>query len=74
MDGKDSDTQSSVPHVTIKAPTFSENSVILFFKVFDAQFKLGRITSNETKYFHAISSIPMEYLVVAKRRDRFKQL
>jgi hypothetical protein len=63
----DSVSQLTLPHVTIKAPAFSENSVIFFFKVFDAQFKFGRITSDETKYFHAISSIPMEYLEILPR-------
>ena len=52
---------SNIDHVSVKIPSFFANT-ILWFKQVEASFNLGRITEETTKYFHLISSLPVELL------------
>lgn len=55
---------SFVPHVQVKIPPFMEMAVTGWFTIIEAQFSLGRITVQATKFYHAISAMPGE--VVAR--------
>lgn len=49
-----------VRHVAIKAPQFMETSVNGWFSIMEAQFHLGKVTTEETKFYHILSSLPAE--------------
>ena len=47
-----------VQHIAIKPPIFSATNPNAFFHIFEAQFHLARVTSEETRFFHVLSSLP----------------
>lgn len=47
-----------IHHVSVKPPPFMETAVKGWFAILDAQFHLARITSDETKFYHVLSSLP----------------
>ena len=57
---------SSIPvqcaSVAVKVPPFMENSVSNWFLVVEAQFKIARITSPDTRYYHVIGNLPTSVL------------
>ena len=59
-------SESSLPvqcaTVTVKVPPFMENSVSNWFLVVEAQFKIAKIVSSETKYYHLIGNLPTSVL------------
>ena len=48
----------NVNAVSIKTPVFSEASANGWFSILEAQFNIGRITSPQTKYYHALQGLP----------------
>lgn len=47
-------------HVSVKAPAFMPNSVLGWTTIMEAQFELSKISSSQTKFFHAVSALPPE--------------
>lgn len=47
-----------VRQVTIKSPPFYRQNTKTWFAQLEAQFMLARITSNATKYYHALAALP----------------
>lgn len=66
-----STTHISVPQaasaVSIKAPVFTERNPSAWFLILDAQFHLGNITSEATKFYHAVAGLPPD--LIAKLPD-----
>uniref|UniRef100_A0A1I8IFH7 Integrase catalytic domain-containing protein n=1 Tax=Macrostomum lignano TaxID=282301 RepID=A0A1I8IFH7_9PLAT len=50
--------QQAVAAVSVKAPPFYRNNPDAWFQTLESQFKLARITSEETKYHHLVSNLP----------------
>ena len=50
--------------MAIRPPPFMETAVSGWFAILDAQFHLANISSNDTKFFHVLSSLPAD--VVAR--------
>ena len=49
---------TSASAVAVKAPMFTEKAPLAWFKILEAQFHLANITKNETKFYHALASLP----------------
>ena len=49
--------------VSIKLPQFMESSVMGWFTIAEAQFKLRHITDTATKFYHILSFLPPEVVV-----------
>ena len=49
-----------VHHVSVKPPPFMETAVRGWFAILDAQFHIARITNDQTKFYHVLSSLPPE--------------
>ena len=47
-------------HLSVKAPTFMETSAAGWFQIMEAQFHIAKISSEETKFFHIVASLPPE--------------
>lgn len=48
----------SIHRVSIKVPPFYRRNVTAWFKTLESQFKLSRISSQETKYHYLVSNLP----------------
>lgn len=48
----------STAAVRVKAPEFTESSAGAWFLIMEAQFRLGRLTIDSTKFYHVLSSLP----------------
>jgi hypothetical protein len=44
--------------VAIKAPIFTERAPTAWFRILEAQFHLAGVGRNETKFYHALASLP----------------
>jgi hypothetical protein len=49
-----------VATVAIKAPSFTERAPVAWFKILEAQFHLANITKSDTKFYHALASLPAD--------------
>ena len=47
-------------YVSIKPPSFSDTAADGWFGVMEAQFSIAKITSEQTKFFHAVAALPPE--------------
>lgn len=63
-DLKLSEEEENVQHVSIKAPSFMEDSAQAWFSILTAQFEIANIRSDRTKFFHTLASLPPD--VVAR--------
>ena len=52
-----SESIDSIPHVTIKVPTFYKHALDTWFVHLEAQFALRNITASSTKFYWAISAL-----------------
>lgn len=48
--------------VTVKAPKFTENSPVNWFRILESQFFLGGIVTSQTKFYHSLSHLPPDVL------------
>ena len=48
--------------ISVKIPPFMEGSVANWFLIIEAQFKIARIVSNETKFYYVIANLPTTVL------------
>ena len=55
----DADT---VQRVAVKVPPFMETAVPAWFKILEAQFHLSKIVCSQTKFYHALSSLPPDVI------------
>ena len=51
---------TNIEQITIKAPSFLETAASAWFAILEAQFHLRNITSQETRFYHALSALPPE--------------
>ena len=58
MPNEEDTSSSQLHHVSIKPPPFMETAVSGWFAIFDAQFHLRKITSEETKFYHILAALP----------------
>lgn len=54
-------SDSSLYHVSVKVPPFWPDKPTLWFAQLDGQFALTKITSDATKFYHAISVLDYKY-------------
>lgn len=47
-------------HVAIKPPPFMPKSVSGWLAILEAQFRLARVTAEDTQFFHAVASLPAD--------------
>lgn len=64
MPDADQDDQLALAQILIKAPAFMESAVPGWFTIIESQFHLRNITTQTTKFFNVISSLPAD--LVAK--------
>ena len=48
--------------ISVKIPPFMESSVSNWFLIIEAQFKISRITSSDTKFYYVIANLPTTVL------------
>ena len=48
----------NINQVNIRAPEFMESAVASWFEILDAQFHLRNITTQTTKFYHIVASLP----------------
>ena len=59
---ENTNTAAAVQQVSVKVPPFMETAVPAWFKIMEAQFHLARIVSSQTKFYHALSSLPPDVI------------
>lgn len=60
-DSPTNSTDASLCHISVKIPPFWPDKPTLWFAQLDAQFALAKISSDETKFYHAISVLECRY-------------
>ncbi|XP_063634830.1 uncharacterized protein LOC134805457 [Cydia splendana] len=58
-----STSESSVSHISVKPPPFYPDKPTMWFAQLDGQFTLTKITSDTTRFYHAISVLEYKYAV-----------
>ena len=53
---------TEVEFIAIKPPPFLETAATAWFAILEAQFHLRKITSEETKFYHALAALPPEII------------
>ena len=53
---------TEVEFVAIKPPPFLETAATAWFAILEAQFHLRKITSEETRFYHALAALPPEII------------
>lgn len=56
-------SDAAVSHISVKVPPFWADKPSLWFAQLDGQFLLGKITSDSTKFYHAVSVLDYKYAV-----------
>ena len=54
------DNDNDVAPVGVKMPKFTPDQPAIFFIMAEAQFALRGVTLDETKYYHAVSALPLD--------------
>jgi len=55
-------TGETLAHMAIRVPPFIASNVNAWFSILEGQFALGKISVEETKYYHALCSLPPELI------------
>lgn len=56
------ENNGEISHIGFKAPAFIQSNVTAWFTIVEANFTLSKITTEETKFLHVISSLPPEVI------------